>query len=52
VEEIPRSVVTFLLEEDDIQVHIFGDHSWHPLLRRRLEALGVRLEEHFCSPCG
>lgn len=47
-----NSLATFLMEEDYIQIHIFGDHSWHETLRMRLAEMGVELKEQFCSPCG
>ena len=46
------SQVTFLVEEEYIQVHIFGQHNWHQELRMRLLEMGVELHEQFCSPCG
>lgn len=42
----------FLLDDDTIQVHIFGDHGWHAELRARMAEMGVICRENFCSPCG
>lgn len=44
--------VTFLLQDDTVQVFIFGDHQWHDKFQEILRGLGVEIKENFRSPCG